>query len=300
MRQDEYLSLPDDLALTCPYCGYCAGHAEFMSAAQRERVLAAARGLAEQLVHGMFNDMMSQTFNQPRSARPGSFMSVEMSYTPGSPPPIRELPGIAEAQIQRVIECSSCSNHHAVYSATSFCPVCGPRAAADKVLEAATGARQALSVEDRLNRDEREQLRSIGVFERFAVDAIESVVSLFETFAREQFYDRAPRPDEVVRGKGNVFQRLDDTRRLLDEHAGVDLAGLVGVDRWRRLQLAFAQRHLLAHQGGIVDQRFLDQAPGFSMKIGQRLVISRRDASVALDDFEVLVRQVRDAPRASV
>lgn len=171
--------------------------------------------------------------------------------------------------------------------------MCGPRAAAEKVLESVAAAREALAVEDRLGEEERESLRAAGVFERFAVDAIESVVSLFEVFAREQFHQRAVRADDAVRGRGNVFQRLDDTADLFREHVGVDLVDVAGDERWHRLRRAFAQRHVLAHRAGIVDQRFLDQAPGLSIAVGQRLVIRRRDAEAALDDLEALVRAVR-------
>ncbi len=135
------------------------------------------------------NDIFGRTFGR-RASRPkesDSFISIEWSYTPGTPPPMRALPAALEKQTRRIVECSVCSNHYAVYSATSFCPVCGPRPATARVLEAISAARDALALEDGLGEDEREALRAAGVFERFAVDAIESTVSLFEMFAREQF-----------------------------------------------------------------------------------------------------------------
>lgn len=46
MRHDEYQALPDELELTCPYCGHKEEHSAFMSTAQRERVMAAAQGMA--------------------------------------------------------------------------------------------------------------------------------------------------------------------------------------------------------------------------------------------------------------
>jgi uncharacterized Zn finger protein (UPF0148 family) len=292
MRHDEYEALPDELELTCPYCGHREEHSAFMSTAQRERVMAAAQGLAEQWLHEQVNDMLSRTFGRSRSRpRPsGSFISIETSYTPGTPPPVRALPQGVEEQTRRVVECSTCGNHHAVYSATSFCPVCGPRPAAEKVLEAIDAAREALAVEDRLGVDERETLRAAGVFERFAVDAIESVVSLFEMFALEQFESRIQDARQHTTGKGNVFQRLDDTASLFGEHTDVELVSLAGEDRWQRLKRAFARRHVLTHNGGIVDERFLVQVHDSGLKLGQRLVVRRRDAQAALDDLEAVVR----------
>jgi sarcosine oxidase delta subunit len=290
MRSDEYKALPDEIELTCPYCGHHEEHSAFMSAAQQARAMAAAEGLVEHWMHGQLNDILGRTFGR-RSSRPrrGSFIGIGTSYTPGTPPPVRELPDALEEQTRRVVECSSCGNHHAVYSATSFCPVCGPRPAGEKVLEAITAAREALAVEDRLGEDERETLRAAGVFERCAVDAIESVVSLFEIFGREQFAQRVPDTQQRTKGKGNIFQRLDDTAALFAEHGDVDLVELAGHERWQRLKRTFARRHVLTHNGGIVDEKFLTQVPDSGLRLGQRLVVRRADAAQALDDLQAVV-----------
>lgn len=292
MRDDEYKALPEEIELTCPYCGHQEEHSAFMSGAQHARAMAAAEGLLEQWMHGQLNDILGSTFGRPssRPRRRDSFISIETSYAPGTPPPVRELPEVLEEQTRRVVECSSCGNHHAVYSATSFCPVCGPRPTGEKVLEAIIAAREALAVEDRLGEDERETLRAAGVFERFAVDAIESTVSLFEIFAREQFSRRVPDAQQHTKGKGNVFQRLDDTSALFAEHADVDLIELAGVEHWQRLKRTFARRHVLTHNGGIVDEKFLNQVPDSRLQLGQRLVVRRADAAQALDDLEAVVR----------
>jgi hypothetical protein len=138
MRHDEYERLPDEIELTCLFCGHREEHSSFMSPAQHARVTAAAEGLAEQWLHGQFSDMLSRTFGRRASPprRSGSFISIGWSYTPGTPPPVRELPGAVEKQTRRTVACSMCGNHHAVYSATSFCPLCGPRPATERVLEA--------------------------------------------------------------------------------------------------------------------------------------------------------------------
>lgn len=296
LRHDEYKALPDALELTCPYCGHRDEHSAFITIGQKERATEAMKGLAHQMLHAEMNKIFSSTFGRSQPARPRSAISIEWSYKPGSPPPIRALPDVIEEEIRRVIHCSTCGNHYAVFSATSFCPVCGPRPAADTVLEAINAARQALAVEDRIETDERENLRAAGVCERFAVDGLTSVVSLFEQFARDQFHGRAADADDAVRGKGNIFQRLDDTAQIFSEHAGVDLVSLAGGERWQRLRQAFAQRHVLAHRGGIVDQRFLDQVPDAGVSVGQRLVVRRSDAEGALDDLEALVRELKGVP----
>lgn len=289
MRQDEYQALPDELELTCPYCGHREDHGAFLSTAQRDRVMAAAQGLAHQFVHAQLNSMLSNTFGNRRS---NSRSPISISYQPGSPPPITALPEIAEDRTRRVIACAACANHHAVYSASAFCPVCGPRPAAETVLEAVRAAKDALALEDRLPEDERETLRAAGVFERIAIDSVKSDVSLFEQFVSAQFAQRVPTAADLVRGKGNVFQRLDDTAALFLDHAGLDLPKLAGETRWQRLRKTFAERHVLTHNGGIVDAKFLAQVPNTSFNEGQRLIITRTDAETALDDLSTLITTV--------
>lgn len=289
MQADEYAALPDETELHCPYCGHRDEHSEFMTTAQRERAMAALEGLAEQYAHDLLGDILGNAFGRSGRRRPRNSM-VTITYTPGTPPPIRALPEIVEEQTRRVITCSSCRNRHAVYSAATFCPVCGLRPTTDTVLERIQTSRDVLSMEDRVDADERETLRAAGVFERFAVDVLRSVASMFESFAREQFRQRVPNADQLTQNSGNVFQRLDYTAALFSEHAGIDLIPIAGEDRWQDLKVAFARRHVLTHGDGIVDERYVMQVENSPLKVGQRLVIRRADAEAALDDLEALVR----------
>lgn len=297
MLHEQYEALPEDLDLTCPYCGHCTGHSDFITPAQLARVEAAAGSIAEQYVHDELGKMFGSVFNKSSRRRrsSGGLLSLEITYEPGSPPPIRALPEVIEQEVRRVIPCPACGNRYAVYGASSFCPVCGPRAATETVLEAIAAARASVNLEDTLPEDQREEMRAAGVFERFAVDAVKSTVSLFEVYAREQFGERCSKAAEITRGKGHVFQRLDDTARLFNDHVGLDLPGLVGPERWKQLQDSFARRHILVHQHGIVDQRFLDRTTNSGLRLGQRLIVTREQALQALDDLEAVVVAVSGA-----
>jgi hypothetical protein len=294
MRADQYEALPEKVKLTCPYCGHEAEHSDFLTPDQRARATAAMEALAEQWAHQQLHHMLDGVFSSgqrrtPRTRSAGFGVSVEMTYTPGSPPPLRALPEIIEARARRTIACQGCSNDYAVYGANAFCPVCGPRSALDTVRDAMSAARASLQLEDHLSEEERETLRASGVFERFAVDALSSTVTLFEVFSRDQFGQRVADAESLVRGKGSIFQRLDDTADLFLEHADLDLRALAGPQRWGRLRETFSRRHVLVHRHGLVDERFLDQLHGSGLRVGQRLVISRAQAEVALHDLEALI-----------
>jgi hypothetical protein len=227
-----------------------------------------------------------------RRLRPGeSGIEIRVSHDP--PPPVRSLTTYAEKQVRRTIMCARCETVYAVYGATAFCPACGPRAAADTVLEAIERGRRSLALEDALPDDLREQARADGVFDKTAADAVKEVVTLFEVFARDQFGARVPGHEEIVthRGRG-VFQRLDDVEALFTEHVGAPISAHVPEAVWSRLKIVFQQRHVLAHRRGIVDEQYVQRVPHARQQVGQRLVLSRRDAEQALDALEAVVRAV--------
>lgn len=297
MNADQWQALPDEPQVVCPYCGEQPEDVnDFMTPDQRERVDAAINALAEQYVHGAFSDMLRQSFGSRPRRTGGGMFSIEMSVDTGSPPPIRVLPEYVEEKVRRTITCSNCSTIYAVYGASAFCPVCGPRATLATVIEAIEAARTALSLEDLLPEDAREQARAIGVFGNVAADTIKRVVTLFEVFARNQFEERVEAHVDALRKAGRgVFQRLDDADDLFGEHAGLRLSALVGADTWTRLLMTFQQRHVLVHRHGQIDDQYLQRVPTARQRVGQALVVARKEAQQALDDFERLAQALASA-----
>ena len=280
MQVDQWEGLPDDAIVTCPYCGHRPEDvSDFMTPQQNQRVQSAAEALAEQYVHQAVQEAFS------------GLGTIRVSRDP--PPPVRSLTTYVEEQVRRTIICDRCKTVYAVYGATAFCPVCGPRAAADTVLEAIERGRRSLALEDALPDDLREQARADGVFDKSAADAVNEVVTLFEVFARDQFRARVPGHEEIVRRRGRgVFQRLDDVEALFAEHVGTPISVHVPAAVWSRLQIVFQQRHVLVHRQGIVDEQYVQRVPRARQQVGQRLVLNRRDAEQALDALEAVVRAV--------
>ena len=298
MRVDQWEMLPDRAIVTCPYCGHQPEDvSDFITPQQNQRVESAVEALAEQYMHQRLREVFSGF--DTRGLRPGgSGIEVRVSHDP--PPPVRSLPEYVEKQVRRTITCAKCETVCAVYGATAFCPVCGPRAAADTVLESIERGRRSLALEDALPDDLREEARGVGVFDKAAADAVKEVVALFEVFAREQYVTRVPGHEEILKHRGRgVFQRLDDVETLFTGHVGAPISAHVPEAAWSRLQVVFQQRHVLVHRQGIVDEQYVQRVPYARQRVGQRLVLSRRDAERALDALEAVVRGVALATETS-
>jgi len=279
MRVEDWSALPTDAKITCPYCGHQADDpSDFLSSAQQDYAQEALTAMAEQYAfeqaRNMFKGLQASTRNSPH-------VRVTVS---DDLPPRRTLQSYVEEVTRRVIVCDNCGTSHAVYGATAFCPICGPRPASVTVLESIERAEDQLALEEKLPADVREDARASGLFDKHAADAVKEVVSLFEVFTRDQFVRRVgmASAEALVKGKGNIFQRLADADQLFADHAGFSLTSLVPATTWDRLRQVFAQRHVLIHKDGIVDQKYLDSVASSNQSVGQKLVISRKEAEEAL------------------
>lgn len=282
----DYEALPDDLNLWCVYCGHHCEHSEFMTQQQKDRALRAATDLGVQ----MMDDMIAEVFGRgSRTRRSGSGVEIRYRSKPFYP---RPLPGIDEERLVRERKCADCSLRYAVFGEHRFCPVCGvlpPDVVATDALAAETARLDGLA---QLPADAVATLREQGVFTRIWVDTLENLVGIVETLANAVF--RAAVADAATRlnGKGNIFQRLDDTADLFVAAGYPDLRGVLDTLIWQRLGETWAARHLFTHNDGVVDARYLVRVPSSTARIGQRLTITEASCRQAISDAEVLCRAI--------
>jgi hypothetical protein len=112
------------------------------------------------------------------------------------------------------------------------------------------------------------------------------------------FRERVPDSATLMRGKGNVFQRLDDLADLFLTHLAINVRAACAV-RWPELQRTWAGRHVYAHHDGTVDERYLRSVPTSPLRLGQRLPVSEQDARRAVELVRLLVEAVSAAPSGS-
>jgi hypothetical protein len=89
--------------------------------------------------------------------------------------------------------------------------------------------------------------------------------------AEQAFHNGISSADNHLRGKGRVFQRLDDLwSELFERELSISDRDILG-SAWPDLMAAWATRHLLVHQDGVVDEKFLQSVPRTLLQPGQRL-----------------------------
>ena len=281
MHGDDYDALPDDLVLTCPYCGQQDEHSEFMTSQQRDRVMRVAEDAAMQLV----SDMLDKSFGKTaRSTRNNHFVKISYRSKPFYPQP---LPGISEEQLIRERTCSSCGARYAVFGEHRFCPVSGSLDAAEVAEDALAAERAKLDALTSIPAEQYAVLREQGVFDRIAVDTLGRVVGIVEALASAEFSSRVNDAPALVKGRGNIFQRLDDLADLFAEHLSIDPRDSAQID-WIALQRLWAARHSHVHADGLVDAKYLRSVPTTPLNLGQRVVVSEGDARTAIEQATAL------------
>jgi hypothetical protein len=285
---DDYEALPDDLDLWCVYCGHHEDHSEFATQQQLDRAMRAAEDLGMQIVGRALDDAFEGFRSSPRrSPRSGFGISIDIQYRsePFYPEP---LPGIDEEKLIRVRTCTGCSLRYAVFGEHRFCPVCGRLPAMLVALDALSAEAARLDALGQLPVQTAASLREQGVFNRLWADTLKNLVGVVETLASAVFRDAVTDAQQRLNGKGNIFQRMDDTADLFVNAGYPDPRALLDSDRWQRLIEFWAMRHVFMHNDGMVDARFLTKVPSSTFGVGQRLTLTEQQCRQAITDTTAL------------
>ncbi|GAA0237104.1 hypothetical protein [Cryptosporangium japonicum] len=290
MSSQDYKTLPENPSLWCVYCGHRDGHSHFLTEQQLARAKRAAADVGMQMV----SQALGQAFKRPIRSRGSSMgsrrssgVSVRMTYRskPFFPAP---LPGITEENLIRIRQCGGCQVRYAVFGEHRFCPVCGPLPP-DVVALDALGAEVArLDAMAELPPAAAATLREQGALTRLWVDTLENLVGVVETLAGAVFRAAVTDAEARLKGKGNIFQRLDPMADLFVDAGYDDLRTAVDAAIWQRLQQTWATRHVFTHNDGIVDDKYLAKAPAGNARLGQRLTLTEAECRRAIADTTTL------------
>lgn len=177
-----------------------------------------------------------------------------------------------------------------MYSLATFCPACGRLAPAQQLAELIQVERDRLDSFDQLDAQTRRRFIENGVVSTTYEATIKNGFTALETYLKDNFTRNAASVQKAP--SSTTFQRLDDANLLYRTHLGIDLAATVGADVWTELQRAAAIRHVLIHNNGVVDDKFLQRLPNWPQALGQRITIRKQDSNTFLDALTTFAERV--------
>ena len=248
--------LPGEIPGHCPYCGHTADHDEFFTQDQVKRIESTA---LKHVLDPFIRDLQ-RTF-KPTRPRRGDMFHVSMEFK-GKPIPLHRY---RERELETDLVCDNCSLHYAVYGKFAYCPDCGTHNSLQILQANLEVASKLLELVSKADADIREALIE---------KALESIVSTFDGFGREVCRVNADKATSPSRAARISLQRLSQARSELQTVFGFDIADPVSSGEWDLGFRYFQKRHLISHNSGIVDDRYLRLTNDRSAVLGRKVSLN--------------------------
>jgi phage FluMu protein Com len=280
LQNDQDLS---NIDITCPYCGtvnnmqkyHTEEHTKWIKSMIRRDVAISVQKMLEGSIKNF----------KPVS---NSIVSINMSFKPGPLPNVRYY---TEEKLKRKVSCDNCGFQYAVYGISFHCPFCGK---GNLILHLNRNVEIT-----RVLIEESTKLRSehgSDVAQRMIGNALEDVVGIFEGFQKSIYLygihrnfskDDADKKEERVHVS---FQRLENAKKLFIDDLKYDIFSQISEEDRLFLEEQFLKRHVLTHNLGLVDEKYLEKAHNY-LKQGSELEILPNDVSRFLEIVATIVEK---------
>ncbi|ESW59524.1 MAG: hypothetical protein Q27BPR15_17035 [Rhodobacter sp. CACIA14H1] len=276
---DDWSNIVRDEEVFCPSCGHVAPTESWYPRAQVEAARDYALGT---ITNSMNKAMRADAAASKRRQNRRSFLSITLDVKGGRD---AVLVPIAAAEPMRLrTACESCGCRYSYVGAAYFCPSCGANSASHTFAQTLNTIRTAAglgeTLRNTLGRDEAEVM-----IRTLLEKAVQDTVMSFQRL-NEQLYER----QSGKTARRNAFQNLEVGSDLWSAEIGYAYVDLIGQDKLDQLRVYFQQRHLLAHQQGIVDRDYIDRSGDQTYAAGQRIII--RDSAVR--EFADLIEELSE------
>lgn len=288
VNEDDWENIFVDESVWCPLCRHEASSDEWFTLEQ----IAYAESEALSVVEGKIHNAMSsdtQKFNSQQSSN--NFISMSMSMeVKGGTRRTYAMPAKATEIMQLEISCEECNSRFAVIGSAFFCPSCGNNSVIRTYFDS---LRKIKAKKDNVDVVRKALIEVSGKDEAeltcrsLQETCITDGVAAFQKYC-EGLYKTYGNPPF------NAFQRLDQGSELWEKQINKGYYAWLTEDELKNLNILYQKRHLLSHNEGIVDQRYIEKSKDTFYKEGQRIVILDKDIDNILLYLEKLGVGLRD------
>lgn len=271
-----------DEKVFCPMCGHIAPSDHWYTHEQLESI----QGIIASYAQSYISNELDKIFEEmARSMRNNKY--IQVTYKPGKRISFVNNPIGQRAEWELEITCEKCQTKYSVVGSAFFCPCCGYNAVGRVFNESLDTVEKMIeSIDDIYVTFEKSygKDKAESMCRALIEGTLGDIVSAFQKYA-EVIY-RHIRPDKKIRV--NDFQIIEKGSNLFKEATGM------GYDSWlfkseiEDTNLLFQQRHILEHNNGLIDERYIENSGDKSYRIGQRVIIRSTDATRLLRNIRKL------------
>ena len=263
VNKDDWANIFKDEAVWCPFCRHEAPAKQWFTTEQIRHAKAEALTIVKGRIHNALKGGVKRTY----------------------PIPIK-----AAESMRLEIKCEKCHSRFAVIGAAYFCPACGHNSV---VRTFSDSLRKITAKKDSLHIIRKTLIESSGKDEAGLVcrSLLESCISdgvvAFQKYC-EGLYSR------FGEAPFNSFQRLDQGSSLWRSAIQKGYSDWLSGPELTALNILYQKRHILAHNEGIVDSRYLEKSGDIAYKEGQRIVVSETDIDALVSALDKLSKGIKE------
>ena len=282
VNNDDWKNICKDEAIYCPKCGKSATSDKWFTTEQVEE----GKRQAINNINARIGKALSKDASQFNRKQSKGFINLNMKVS-GFKKYETFLPISCKDIIEQKIICEHCGTRYAVIGSAFYCPACGTNSASQTFIEFIKTTYSKLNNIDNIrkaieNKDDAERIIR-ALLESIPNDLVESIQCLSEAI-----YNKFPNKKDQ---KKNVFQRINDSDKIWKESAKQSFEDWLTPDEFTKFKIYYQKRHLFSHNNGIVDEEYIIKTNDKNYKVGERLVVNKKDAT----EFTSLVEKVGNA-----
>lgn len=271
VHMDDWKDKVSDEEVHCPMCGHIDTSDKWRTQQQLDVMHEVAANWAISYVQGELDKSFKRL---ERSTRGNKF--VKITYKPGRRTTFTNNPLGQSEEWEQDIQCPKCQTRYSVIGSAYFCPCCGFNVIEnvfDESLDVIEKMITSLPEMDNLLAKSHGKDKAVSMCRAMLEGSLGEVVAAFQKFAEVKYKTLSTKPVRV-----NDFQIVDKGSALFFEATGQGYNSWITDDEIKLMNLMFQRRHILEHNGGIVDSKYLTNSKDTTYAVGQRLVIRDGDA----------------------
>lgn len=271
-----------DNEVHCPRCGHIDSAEKWWTQKQLEDMQEYAGNWAEAYVH---NELDKTLRDIEKSTKRNRY--IKITYKPDRRISFTNNPLGQSKEWDKEIQCSECHTKYSVIGAAYFCPCCGHNSV-DQTIEGSLDSLEAMigwlsELESSLSKSKgADAARTIC--QSMLENSLGDIVSAFQKFAEMNYRRISPKPV-----RPNDFQNIERGDQLFLEASGKGYNSWLVDGERSYMNLMFQKRHLLEHNGGLIDDQYIRKSGDISYGIGQRLVVHEEHIKQLIEIIRKLV-----------
>ena len=286
---EDWKEKVSDEEVYCPMCGHTNTSDKWWTQQQVSDMQKLAKNWAMSYIQGELDKSLRKMANSSRGNK-----YVKITYKPGIRISFFNNPLGQSPEWEREIKCPKCGMRYSVIGSAYFCPCCGYNAIEESFQESLDSTEKMI---ESLAEMETFFSKSYGIDKAVTMcqtmleGSLGDVVSTFQKFAEVTY--RSLSPKSV---RPNDFQIIDKGSRLFFDVTGKGYDFWLVEDERSYMNLMFQRRHVMEHNGGLVDEQYVQKSGDASYSVGQRLVIHKSDTLRLLQIIKKLAKGLGSLP----